>query len=252
MLPAYFYYFLHVIDDHSLQSPFLFDLYGATVKKTNGQGIESIEQYRELLKRDKSPVPGIDHGAGTRVKNDGKRTIAQIAKYGLSPAKTAYLLHLLVRHFHPQNIIELGTSLGISAIYLARGNGQATVHTFEGNANIASRPEIFEKAQKNIHIVVGDIDETLPKFIEKHQEEVGLLFIDANHRKEAVQRYLKCVQPILSKNAVVVVDDIRWSPEMFEAWKELARRGDGQIYIDMLQYGLIIKNENFHKEHLCW
>ncbi len=254
LFPSYIYYFFQVIDDHSLQSPFLFELYQETIRKIDGKGVVEFEYFRELLKNNNSEVTGHDPGAGSRATYKGDKTLGHIAKFSLSPKSTAHFLYLLVRHFQPETIIELGTSLGITTLYLAKGCEKGNVYTFEGNLMIATKAlEIFNEAKaENIHLIKGDINETLPDFIGQCQRPVEFVFVDANHRKEAVLKYLNLLQPLLPKSAVLVIDDIRWSSEMYETWKQIIRTDLGQIYIDKFHFGVIFRRENFKKGLFCW
>ena len=63
-----------------------------------------------------------DHGAGSKVNKSNKRKIKDITKNTVKAPKYGQLLFRLVNYFKPESILELGTSLGISTLYLAGSN----------------------------------------------------------------------------------------------------------------------------------
>ena len=70
----------------------------------------------------------------------------------------------MVQYYQPENILELGTSFGITTAYLACGNEGAKVYTCEGAKQIASIAEknFTQLNIKNITLVQGDFVTTLP------------------------------------------------------------------------------------------
>ena len=55
----------------------------------------------------------------------------------------------------------------------------------------------------------------------KNSDPIDLFFNDGHHDRDAVINYFEKVLPYLSKNAVIVIDDISWSPGMKSAWMEI-------------------------------
>ena len=51
---------------------------------------------------------------------------------------------------------------------------------------------------------------------------------------------------------IIILDDIRWSPDMYQAWQVLAKDPRWQISIDLNRMGLLIKNPDIlhHQEYL--
>ncbi len=248
-MPSYFNYFFHVVDEHSLQSPFVFELYNSIVKATTNQrGHQEIEAIRKNFLGDHQFIEGNDFGAGSR---SGKnRTIASIAKNGISSLKTSLFLLELARYFNAKTIVELGTSLGINTMYLSKTGPDAMIYSLEGNEKLADiASDSFKNAgMENISLVRGNIDHELPVLIQE-RSSVDFVFIDANHKKEAVMRYMEMVKGRLSEIAVVVLDDIRWSADMYKAWELLYKDNTFNLTIDMLNLGVLIKHTDLKKQH---
>ena len=100
-----------------VHSPFVFHLLNYVIfEKLPFYAYVQIEQVRNILLKDKTIVELTDFGTGK--KNES--SVADIARKSLETPKFGQLLFRLVNYFQPKNIIELGTSLGISTMYLAK------------------------------------------------------------------------------------------------------------------------------------
>ncbi len=109
-------------------------------------------------------------------------------------------------------IIELGTSLGISTMYMAASCPDATVYTIEGcHATAAIAKQNFTEAGlNNINII---LKVRLMKFCQvlKTGIKPGMVFIDGNHRKEPVIKYFNMMAEISGEDTVIIIDDINYS-----------------------------------------
>ena len=116
------------------------------------------------------------------------------------PRETGELLNLLVRIKKPKKILEIGTSNGYSAIWLAEPGFQ--VYSIEADPKkIKLAKENFKKAGlKNIKILQGLVLDVLKNL----KEKFDFVFIDAT-KKEYLD-YFKLLR--LNKNAIVVADNI--------------------------------------------
>src|SRR3954463_3020043 len=104
---------------HGVHSPFVYRLiddviYDFRAKKVYTQ----VEDIRNGLINDTRIITVTDLGAGSHVNNNRQKKISDIARNALKPPKLAQLLHRLVADLKPRNIIELGTCLGTTTLYL--------------------------------------------------------------------------------------------------------------------------------------
>ncbi len=248
-IPAHLEYFLKVVNEHSLQSPFVYEFY-ANLKQLISKegGIEEIEAIRRKFLTDATPVTGTDMGAGSKVSTS--KTIAKIARHGISTKRECVMLASLVKMFNPYIIVELGTSLGIATAYLAGANNKGTVFTFEGNKELVDiAGKVSERlSMKNIRFFHGNIDDTLPGVLNE-LEKVDMAIIDANHRGEALWRYFHWLKEKMSKAGLMVIDDIRWSAGMYRAWKEIINDEKVTLSMDFHKRGLLFFDSHLNKEH---
>ena len=122
--------------------------------------------------------------------------------------KQCKLLYLLARSINAKTIIEIGTSFGVSTIYLAaavKDNGGGQVITTElSKTKIQKAQANFANLQLNeyINVLHGDALETLRNFNEK----IDLLLIDG--WKNVYLPVLKILENNLRKGAIILADNI--------------------------------------------
>jgi predicted O-methyltransferase YrrM len=147
--------------------------------------------------------------------------------------------------------VELGTSLGVNTLYLAHATSDVGVWTFEGCSSIAdiARKAFQDYGCANIKLIKGNIAVTLPSFLHK-SAEIDFAFIDASHTYTSTMEYLSLLQPKLSGKAVVVIDDIYWSPDMTRAWKDITHRSTEIASIDIYQCGILLFANTFKAKGL--
>ena len=256
----YFHYYRTAFNSkgHGMHSPFVFDfILNVLNNKSHYTPPPSIEALRKELLKNKEVVKIEDLGAGSRINSSKERTVLQLAKGALKPKKYAQLLYRLVRHYQPQNIIELGTSLGVTTCYLAAANPSAKIITIEGSEAIAKRArENFKKLElTNIQLLQGNFDTILPSVIQTLSKAEGLstvdmAYIDGNHRYQPTINYFHQLLSESHNNTILIFDDIHWSKEMEKAWKEIMRHPSVQCTIDIFFLGFVFfKNEFKEKQH---
>ena len=238
---------------HGIHSPFVFDLAVKVLNdRTSYAACKEIEVQRSVLLGNESIITVEDFGAGSVKGLTKQRVVQQIAASSLKPKKYAQLLYRLVNYFQSKQILELGTSLGITTAYLAKANTAASVTSMEGSTAIAAiAQQQFAALQlNNIHVVTGNFDDTLQPLIDHTEAPFDFIFIDGNHRKEPTLRYFDQLLAKSTNDTVFVFDDIHWSKEMEEAWEQLKQHPSVTLTIDLFFIGLVfLRKEQKEKEH---
>jgi predicted O-methyltransferase YrrM len=236
---------------HGMHSPFVYTFIEKVLNdKTKHAAYEKIEAVRKILLQDKTEIDVEDFGAGSTVIKTKKRIVKDIAASSLKPKKYSQLLYRIVQFYKPNNIVELGTSLGITTAYLAATNA-TTVTTMEGSTNIASiAANNFENLQlKNINLLVGAFEKTLNPFLQ-NSTSIDLAFVDGNHRKEPTVQYFEAILPKLHNDSFLIFDDIHWSKEMEEAWEVIKNNNAVTMSIDLFFIGIVFFKKEFKiKQH---
>jgi len=225
--------------------------------KTVYPAYKEVEELRKRLSGNNTIVSVDDFGAGSAVSKTNQRTIASIAKNAAKPKKFGQLLYRMAKFYQPQTILELGTSLGITTCYLAKANAGSKVITMEGAKEIiAIAKENFDNLQvKNVEIVQGNFNETLPTVIGQsgatvEGSTVNLAFIDGNHRLQPTIQYFETILAKTNNFSILVLDDIHWSKEMEQAWKYCKDHSSVTLSIDLFFIGILIfRKEIKEKQH---
>jgi len=232
---------------HGIHSPFVFDFIKNVLrdkKKYNCYPI--IEKQRKELLQQKEEIEVEDLGAGSGVIKTNKRVVADIAVSSLKPAKYAQLLYRMVQYYKPANIIELGTSFGITTAYLAAGNTNAQVNTIEGSTAIAGIAlKTFNRVLPgNIQLTTGDFEKMLPGVL-MNMQTIDLAFIDGNHQKEPTLAYFSKLLNFSTASTMLIFDDIHWSAEMEAAWHTIKKHPRVTLTIDLFFIGIVFINPDF-------
>jgi predicted O-methyltransferase YrrM len=156
----------------------------------------------------------------------------------------------LIISLKPSTIIELGTGVGISTMYMASASEHSQVYTVEGCAELAG---LAKRNMKNLglintEIIIGSFNEILPDLMQKIQHPL-FIFIDGDHTGENLARYYEKILPFTDENSVFVFDDIRWSVSMEKAWNEIIKRPEVSVSMDLFRMGILFLKKNIHKQH---
>jgi predicted O-methyltransferase YrrM len=217
-------------------------------KKESDQ--DAIEKLRRKLRSDKEELEITDLGAGTSGGAKKTRSIQQLARNSAKPARYGRLLYRLCRHFQPAEILELGTSLGLSSLYLHQGSPAARLITIEGCPAIAAKAKQNFQLLKaeNILLVPGAFEEKLPEVL-KGMQAANFVFFDGNHRKEPTLAYFRRCLEKAGEQAVFIFDDIHWSEEMSSAWEEIKAHEQVTVTADLFFMGLVFFRKGQEKQH---
>lgn len=236
---------------HGTHSPFVYKLADEVIYDfSDKKEYEAIELQRKKLLNDQREITVTDLGAGSHLNKNRTKRVSQIAKNALKSPKLAQLIYRIAKNHVANNMIELGTCLGITSAYLSKANSKADVLTIEGcpkTAEIAS--ENFKALNlQNIALQVGNFNDLLPTAIAQ-REQLDFVYIDGNHTKEATLNYFNWCLPKVAENSLLIFDDIYWSKGMKEAWEEIKAHPDVTITVDLFWIGLVYFRKGQAKEH---
>lgn len=203
--------------------------------------LRRIHELRQGLLGDVRPLSSlVDAAPGPW---DGQ-TLGEAASHSATPDQGRLLFHL-VRAHGPRQILELGTNIGISAAYLATGlryadGGSLTTIEASGIRLGLARGYLRElDLDDAVTTLEGYFDDVLEEVVTE-LPRLDMAFIDGNHRLEATLRYFDVVVAAMEAGGLAVLDDIRWSEEMREAWQAISRSPSARTVIDLGRTGLVV------------
>lgn len=244
----YIKYFIKSKGRHGIHSPFVYELLDKCLKINNSDDfISKLNHLQNSLSTNKTLIQIEDAGVGSK-KLTNERTIKSIYQTASCKGVYAKLLFQLSNHYKPKNILELGTSLGIGTIHLAAGNTDAKVTTIDACKNtIEIAEQNFAKLHlENIEVVNAKFEDYLNL---ENQQIFDLVYIDGHHDGKALKKYLKLLSNFTGENTIFLLDDIRWSEDMFESWNEIISLEEFHLTMDLFRMGIIIRRPQQVKEH---
>ncbi len=233
---------------YSVHSPFVFDL---ITKCFNINKIDFEKQnnlYRKYLLQNNSIILVTDFGAGSRVFTSNKRKVSKIAKTAGISKKNANLLSRLVHYLKIEEILEIGTSLGIATHSMAIGNPKAKITTLEGCSQTLqiAKDSLNRFKINSITFVQGNFKKTVK---EQTVKKYDLIYFDGNHQKDATILYFKTFLQSIHNQSVFIFDDIHWSSEMQEAWEYIKNHKKVTVTIDTFNWGIVFFRKEQEKQH---
>lgn len=156
-------------------------------------------------------------------------------------AREAAAFSRIIHERNPKVVLELGTAIGYSALFIASVAPEAEIYTIELSHDMAEKareyfamvePEIRER----IHLLEGDAGEILADW--NQEKMIDVAFLDA--AKGQYPDYWRKLQPVLAEHAVVLADDVLYHGYVDGPYKDKVPRRQRTIakrlreYIDMV------------------
>ncbi|MEO0332965.1 MAG: class I SAM-dependent methyltransferase [Bacteroidota bacterium] len=251
LLIGYWQYWLNAVNQHSLHAPFIYDFYQKVIQeKSPASDFQAIEQYRATLLKSEDWLSIPSLGATSLVSQSSSRKVKSIARHSLSTPKFGRFLYRLVQFQQPSHIVELGTSLGITSLYLSFANDNTMLYTLEGSSDIAAvaKQSFSHFHRENIELRKGNIDQTLPTLL-KELPQIDLAYVDANHRLQPTLCYFSQLLTKTHKTSILIFDDIHWSVEMQQAWQKIIQHPRVTLSIDLFDAGIVFFRPLATKQH---
>ena len=233
---------------HGVHSPFVYTFINECLStKIDKNFKNSLKNLFKNLKNDNSIIEILDFGVGSK-KLGSTRKISKIFATSSSKGKYGDLLYKLSYYYKPQSILELGTSLGIGTIHFSFGNPESKITTVDACKNTSNT------AIKNFNTLkiknILQIQSTFTNYINSiSNEKFDVIFIDGHHDGKALKNYIQQLMSFSHNDTIFILDDIRWSKSMFEAWDELIKNKEFHLTIDLFRMGIIMKRIQQEKEH---
>ncbi len=252
VLKAYLKFLLKSQNQHGLHSPFVYALvtecfYDKSLYPT----YKTLKSYRKALLNNDKIISVTDFGAGSRVFKSERRKVSAIAKHMGLPLKRAKFLFRLSVYLKCENVLELGTSLGMGTSALALSQHNKKVTTVEGCAHTSAvAGEYFKEfGLENICREIGEFSEIIDQIWKRDAPEYDLIYFDGHHTQKAILEYFEKLLPTAHNDSIFVFDDIHWSRDMEEAWEIIKRNPEVRVTVDTFNLGLVFFRREQAKQH---
>lgn len=254
MISAYLKYLLKAKSRHGVHSPFVYDF----IEKVMHDDAEYpeyiiVEKEMKRLLHNRNTLEVVDFGATGKNKNYVIRfsRVQDIARLTSIPGKQGRLLFRMVKKFKPQNMLELGASVGVSTCYQALGNPAASFTTIEGCASVASvaQSTLDKTGCKHVKIEMAKFSSILPDVLSRLKEPLDWVFIDGDHTYSGTMDYFKQIMNHSCPGTVLILHDIHWSPDMEKAWEEIKAHPQVKVTLDLFYMGIVFFRSELSRQH---
>lgn len=246
-------YWLSKQSQHSIHGPHLFEFYSKLFFGTpkNEGRIKLIESSRTNLLKNNLKILVMPNGSAS-FKLPVKISIKKIAQRSLTPERWCQLFPRIIDYLDAKYILELGTSLGISTLYLS-DKTDVKVWTVEGNVAIAeiARELFLSHKRKTIDLIIGDLDQNLDEVLNSIPF-LDFVFMDANHKFKPTITYAEKIWKKLRPEGILVADDINRSDEMLSAWRKIQNFSECSASFNLFRWGILVKGPSKLKGHHIW
>ena len=239
------HFFLARSGGHGIHSPIAYDLcrwLDQTRKRANEE-CQQLRLLRSELKRDTRILKDAGFGSGSRFFKKPYRRLNQLVSVGISTHFKARILYQLIQYFKPAEVLELGTSIGVTTLYLATAQFPNKVYTVEGNKDyldVAS--SLFNRFREGACVVptLNTFDAALITFNTMPE----WVFVDGSHDYKNTLSIFNAIQNCKNTHQVIVFDDIYWSKEMTRAWSYIVCHSKNALILDAFHFGIVIQHPN--------
>jgi predicted O-methyltransferase YrrM len=224
-----------------VHSPFVFHL----ITKVIGErrlyyryyDIEMIRQQL-LFKEDSIELP----------LKGGRSTIAKVVeREGIRPKRGA-LLFRLTNYFQPEKILQIGSTMGLSTLYLSSYRPGLTCVSIETVPEYTSISRwVYQKAARTaIDLQAGDYQTLLPLALER-MGKVDFVYFNTPIETFPSQLFDICLK-YAHNDTAFVIEDIRVNKSMRKFWKTVCEHPKVSVSIDLYSAGIVLFNKNLHKQ----
>ena len=233
-----FYRFLRFRKGFGVHSPFAFNLITNVIdEKCAYYAYDRIDIVRRQLLQNGAPL-------GTTRMSVGRAT----ARYGIRKSH-GQLLFRLANYFKPKQIVQVGTGMGLSTLYLTGYSAHVQCISLEEDPARAewARWCLERMGKRHVRVERGDYESLLPKALAQF-ETVDFLFFNAPERAtELYGMFEKCVGHI-QPDTVLVVEGLRASRAMQDFWERVKAHPATVLTFDLYHVGLVFFNKKMYRK----
>ncbi|WP_165154178.1 O-methyltransferase [Parabacteroides sp. ZJ-118] len=176
------------------------------------------------------------------------RPIGEIVKREAIRPKHGALLFRLTNYFKSRNILQIGTSMGLSTLYLtsyATGLGCVALENIPEFAAIAR--QAFAKEGRNpVDLRIGNYKNLLPKALIDINSLDFVFFNTLYEQHNNLWLFNECVK-YAHNDTVFVIEGIKASRKMREFWEGICTCPEVTVTLDLYSLGIVLFNKKLHK-----
>jgi predicted O-methyltransferase YrrM len=162
--------------------------------------------------------------------------------------KLGALLFRLANYFHPQHIIQIGATTGLSTLYLTSYASGINCISLENIPEYlpVSRWTYAQAAKTLVDVRDGDYKQTLPQALQD-MKRPDMVFFNLRHEQtDRLWLFNECMKYIYD-DTFFVFEDIKSDFQARDHWKRICDHPDVTVAIDLSSTGIVFFNKKYHK-----
>ncbi|WP_455634552.1 O-methyltransferase [Parabacteroides sp.] len=176
------------------------------------------------------------------------RSIGEIVKRESIRPKHGALLFRLTNYFKSKNILQIGTTMGLSTLYLtsyATGLRCIALENVPEFAAIAR--QAFAKEGRNpVDLRIGNYKDLLPQALNDINSLDFVFFNTLYEQQNNLWLFNECMK-YAHNDTVFVIEGIKASRKMRELWEEICACPEVTVTLDLYSLGIVLFNKKLHK-----
>ena len=227
---------------YGIHSPFVYSIATKVIaERCPFYCFGEIERLRNEFLADLSLAP---HAATSRRKRSN--TIARIvANEGIRPRK-GELLFRLANYLKPATVLQVGSTVGFSTLYLSSYRPDVKCISIEKHAEYAEiSRRVYAGARNPIEHHVGEYEQLLPEVLDRTRQ-VDFVFFNTWREKNNHWLFNACL-PYKGNQSVFVFEGISRNREMRDFWKYICSHPDVTTTLDLFTMGIVFFDPNLFK-----
>ena len=224
---------------YGVHSPFVFDLITNVIEDRCGYySYHDIALIRKQLTQNNTFI----HYKGKRLK-----VKQAVRRYGIS-LKEGEFLFRLTNYFKPRTILAIGSSLGLTPLYLTRYDSTVQCMTLESEPDFAEIAAhlLSKETNPSLQIRTGAYHESVPDSIQQFPR-IDCIFTDKNVGISDLDGFFNQCLPSIHDHTFYVLAGIRSSSERYHYWQQISQHPKVTVAIDLFQMGLLFFQPKLHK-----
>lgn len=149
------------------------------------------------------------------------------------------LLFRIVNRFSPTKILEIGTGNGFSTIYLTAPSKRINCICIDANEDAKNTHKNWDRS----------ISYSNWESIDKTNDTFDFILLNLNKLKDTKVNLDNFLITHIHANSVIVITDIRTNKANQVFWKNLVKRNNVIISLDLYHIGILLFNNKYYKQN---
>lgn len=246
-------FYARAITIYDIHSPFVASfLQFVLLDRRRYYAFSAIEIFRGILLRNKYPIWVSGYAKGLDKDAVQAMEIRDLVRFRAASPWVGRCLFKTILYQKSENILELGTSLGIATLYLRMASKVSPfISVAEGEELAAeARNNLSRMGCSDVEVVTGHLPEAVARVLTRFSK-LDLVYWGRGQSPDSIY---SCFQACLEKarpGSVFIIADVHWSNEMEGLWARIRAHNRVRVSLDIFHLGFIFFDDRLkHPVHL--